>query len=82
MENHVVFLKILYSFDWIPQFITGDFDSIKEDILTYYKDKVQYSSQLRTLRNIGRGTNLGCHHITTLLLRGGSGCPLLAFRHW
>lgn len=29
----------MYSFDWIPQFITGDFDSIKEDILTYYKDK-------------------------------------------
>ncbi|XP_028406046.1 thiamin pyrophosphokinase 1-like [Dendronephthya gigantea] len=27
------------NFEWIPQYITGDFDSIREEVLAYYKDK-------------------------------------------
>jgi hypothetical protein len=42
----------LYSLDWIPQFITGDFDSIKEEVLAYYKEKVQNSPQGMVQRQI------------------------------
>ena len=46
--SHLAFMYNLFayqcfnidSFDWIPQFITGDFDSIKEDVMEFYKGKV------------------------------------------